>query len=129
MNELERIKAAAKIAQKATFITKVAPFVYAFLFIICLILYAFTSDEVQTILDTLFYVSPITIIFELILSKTFKLCTWHRIECVLPLISQVTVIIDLFCPLTEIAAEINVATIVFIFILSLINAYFTFLRK
>lgn len=125
----ERIIHAAKIAQRATLIVKIMPFVYALLFMSCLIAYMFTSDEVQTILDTIFYVSPITIIFALILSKTFKLCKWHRLECVLPLLSQVTVMIDLFYPLTEVAAKVNVATIITIFILSLINAYFTFFYK
>lgn len=129
MNYQERIEAAAKIAKRATVIVKIVPFVYAFLFMMCLIVYTFTSENVQTVLDTIFYVSPVTIIFALILSKTFKLCKWHRLECVLPLVSQITVFIDLFYPLTEVAAEINVATIIAIFLLSLVNAYFTFLRK
>ncbi len=129
MTTEERIIRAVRIAQKATFVVKVMPFAYAFLFMSCLIAYMFTSDEVQTILDTIFYISPITIIFTLILSKTCKLCKWHRLECVLPLLSQVTVMIDLFYPLTEVAAQINVATIIAIFLLSIINAYFTFWRN
>ena len=128
MTNEEKVIRVIKIAQKATFVVKVTPFVYALLFMMCLIAYMFTSDEVQTILDTIFYVSPITIIFALILSKTFKLCKWHRLECVLPLLPQVIVMIDLFYPLTEIAAKLNVTTIITIFLLSLINAYFVFWR-
>lgn len=128
MTNEEKIIRAVKIAQNATFVVKIMPFVYALIFMACLITYMFASDEVQTILDTIFYVSPITIIFALILSKTFKLCKWHRLECVLPLISQITVMIDLFHPLSEVAAEINVVTIVVIFLISIINAYYTFLR-
>lgn len=128
MTNEERIIRAVKIAQKATFVVKIMPFVYALLFMACLIAYFFTSDDLQTILDTIFYVSPITIIFALILSKTFKLCKWHRLQCVLPLFPQVIVITDLFYPLSEIAAEMNVVTVALLFFLSLINAYFTFLR-
>lgn len=129
MTNEERIIRAVKIAQKVTFVVKIMPFAYAFLFMACLTAYMFTSDEVQTILDTIFYISPITIIFTLILSKTCRLCKWHRLECVLPLLSQVTVMIDLFYPLTEVAAQINVGTIIAIFLLSIINAYFTFWRN
>lgn len=128
MTNEERIIRAVKIAQKATFVVKIMPFVYALLFMACLIAYFFTSDEVQTILDTIFYVSPITIIFALILSKTFKLCKWHKLECSLPLLPQVFVVIDTFQPLDEWGAQLNVAVIGAMFFLSLINAYFTFLR-
>lgn len=128
MTNEERIVRAIRIAQRGTFVVKVMPFVYALLFMACLVAYMFTSDEVQTILDTVFYISPITVVFSLILSKTFKLCMWHRLECVLPLVSQVTVLIDLFHPLTEVAAKLNVATLIAIFFLSLINAYFTFIH-
>lgn len=128
MTNEEKVIRVIKIAQKATFVVKIMPFAYALLFMACLIAYMFTSDEVQSILDTVFYISPITIIFSLILSKTFKLCKWHRLECVLPLVSQITVMIDLLYPLTEVAAKLNVATIITIFLLSLINAYFVFWR-
>lgn len=129
MTDEEKLVSVINIARRATTTVKLLPFAYVFVYTLCTIAYFFVSDETQTVLDMLFYVSPLQIIFALILSKTLKLCKWHKLECSLPLFPQVFVIIDTFYPLDEWSVKINIAVIGFLFILSLINAYFTFFYK
>lgn len=129
MTDIEKIESIVNIVRKATFTVKVMPFVYVFLYLLCMVLFFFVDDTVQTVLDMLFYVSPIYVVFSLIYSKIFKLCKWHKMECSMPLIPHISVIVDTFYPLSESAAKVNVGMIVFICILSLINAYYTFIKK
>lgn len=129
MNEQEKLISIINIARRATTIVKLLPFAYVFVYIVCAVSFFFVSDETQTVLDMLFYVSPLQITFALILSRIFKLCKWHRMECLLPFLSQIFVIIDTFIPLDECGAKINVAVIGAMCILSFINAYFMFWRK
>ena len=69
--------------------TQLAPFVYALGYIIILFLYNFASDIVLDVLDDLFYVSPVVIAMNLVYSRILKLCVWHKVACVLPLIPEV----------------------------------------
>ena len=81
------------------------------------------------ILDTLFYVSPVVVVEFLILSKILRLCSWHRTACVLPLIPQVTVILDYtFVSFSEHVAEYSIATFSIMCILLLVAAYNVFLK-
>lgn len=128
MNDQD-VKAAFQILKRGTIVVKVIPFVLAVFYTLCLVAYMFTSDNTQTWLDMFFYISPMTVLSNLLLSKIFKMCVWHRIECLLPIIPQISVFIDLYIPLSEIAATINAATICIMFFLSIINAYFTFIRR
>lgn len=114
--------------QNATLAVKIIPFALATLYTICLIAYFFTSDEVQTWLDMLFYVSPSMIVSLLVLSRIFKLCKWHKTECVLPILPQCMVFIDMYVPLSEFAAKINIGVIALMFVLSVVNAYFVFFK-
>lgn len=129
MTDQERIVSVINIARRATTTVKLLPFAYVFVYTLCTIAYFFVSDETQTVLDMLFYVSPLQIAFALIFSKIFKLCKWHKLECSLPLFPQVFVIIDTFYPLDEWGIKINIAVIGCMFILSFVNAYFIFWRN
>ena len=126
MTEKEQAEKVKAIVRQATVYVKLLPFVYVSLYVCCLIAYFFVSDKVQTWLDTLFYVSPVFVVFTIILSRIFKFCVWHRIECILPLIPECTVIVDTFYPLTEFYARISVGTICAILFLTVLNGYFTF---
>lgn len=128
-NEHERVAMAFRILQKATLAVKIIPFALTALYTICIIAYFFVSDEAQTWLDMLFFVSPSMIVSLLVLSRIFKLCKWHRTECVLPILPQCIVLLDMYVPLSEIAAQVNVAVVSTLFILSVLNAYFVFWRK
>ena len=118
-----------KILRNATKVVKLMPFIYAIVYIFCMVGYLLFSDEVATLLDKLFYVSPISIIFSLCLSRTLKMCVWHRIECILPLLPTFLVFVDEFImQFTVLYAYINVILISFLCIASLINAYFVFIK-
>ena len=118
-----------KILRNATKIVKLMPFIYAIVYILCMVGYLLFSDEVATILDKMLYISPISIIFSLYLSRTLKMCVWHRIECILPLLPTLLVFIDEFImQFTILYAYINVILISFLCIASLINAYFVFIK-
>ena len=84
---LERLRA-------ITLTVQVIPFVYTGLYIIILCLYLFASESVLTVLDTLFYVSPVAVVAFLVESRILKLCRWHKLACSLPLLPQVVVAFD-----------------------------------
>ena len=105
------------------------PFVYTSIYLICMFFYWFASETVLAILDTLFYVSPIVVVQFLVLSKSLRLCKWHKTACSLPLIPQVTVVLDhTFVKFSENVAIYSVATMMIMSVLLLIAAYNVFLK-
>lgn len=105
------------------------PFVYTSIYLICMFFYWFASETVLAILDTLFYVSPIVVAQFLVLSKSLRLCKWHRTACSLPLIPQITVVLDhTFVNFSENVAIYSVATMMIMSVLLLISAYNVFLK-
>ena len=128
--EDHKILGAIQILRKVTKTVKIAPFVLTLLYILSLVGYMLFSDAVATILDYLFYISPTTIFILLILSKATKMCHWHRLECVLPIVAMLPALFDsLVMSLSHVAAYVNVCTIIFVFLASLLNAYFVFIKK
>ena len=128
--EESKILGAIQILRKVTTTVKVAPFILAVLYMLSMIGYMLFSDTVAIVLDYLFYISPSTIVILLILSKSTKMCVWHRLECVLPMVSMLPALFDdMIMNLTNVAAYINASTIALIFLTSLLNAYFVFIKK
>lgn len=124
-----KILRAIQILRRVTRTVKIAPFVLAVLYMFSMIGYMLFSDYVSTILNYLFYISPSTIVILLLLSKSTKMCVWHRLECILPLVSMLPALFDeMIMNLTNVAAYINAATIAFISLASLVNAYFVFIK-
>ena len=80
--------------RRITLEVQVAPFLVAALYIAVLFSYMFVSESARSVLDTLFYVSPVTSLILLAFSRTLKLCKWHRRACILPLLPQVFVFVD-----------------------------------
>lgn len=125
----EELGRVISILRNATLAVKLMPFAYAFLYIISILSYSFCSESVLVWVDMTFYVSPIAIIFLLILSRTLKLCKWHRLECVLPLMGFGAVFInDFIIEFGKYGQLANYIIVITTFILSLINAYFVFRR-
>jgi hypothetical protein len=117
------------VARYSTVLVKAMPFVFAIFYLIGLSSYIWSSNTIIGYLDLAFYVSPMVILYELILSKIFHLCKWHRLECVLPMFGLIPVLVDKF--IIEIGAYgqlTNWIIVVSVFTLSLINAYFVFLK-
>ena len=126
---MTNIQGAIEILRKATTAVKIAPFAYAGLFLVALLVYLFFNDTISTIADLLFYASPVCVVYNLWLSNIFKLCKWHKLECCLPLFPLVAIFLDSFvCPFGELSGYINFAVDMLIFLLSLINAYFVFIK-
>lgn len=117
------------ILRTATKVVKLIPFAYALLYIISILSYSMCSENVSIWVDMIFYVSPLSIIFLLILSRTLKLCKWHRLECVLPLMGFCAILInDLIIEFGKYGQLANYIIVITTFILSLINAYFVFIK-
>lgn len=117
------------ILRKVTRIVKIAPFVLVSMYMGAMIGYLFFSDIVATTLDTLFYVSPLVIILLWMLSRALKMCNWHRLECVLPLVPQLPIFFDDYISQFDYAgAVVNVCVVGLLFLLSLVNAYFVFIK-
>jgi hypothetical protein len=116
------------ILKRVTAIVKIAPFITAFFLLISYIFYL-VSDWLATIVDVIFYVSPIMVAFMLLLSKALKLCFWHRLQCVLPLLPMLVNITDYFIELTQFSSILNILIQVIVCALSLINAYFVFTNR
>ena len=117
------------VVRYSTVLVKVMPFCFAFFYLAGIFSYILMPKAYIGYLDLAFYVSPIVILYELILSKIFHLCKWHRLECVLLLSGLIPVIVDKF--IIEVGAYgqlVNWIIVVAVFSLSLINAYFVFLK-
>ena len=129
MVERKDILAVVNILRRVTIIMKVYPFIYALLYILSMVCYIFCSDFVATLLDQLFYTSPIVVSCNIILSYALKLCKWHRLQCCLPLFPLIPVAIDSWVySLSRFVAITNATTIIVLSIASLINAYFVFIK-
>lgn len=106
---------------------KIAPFIYAMIYIYGLFCYLFFNDTVSAIIDVLCYISPAPVIYNLLLSKAFHLCIWHKAECCLPLVAVLVIGVDSFVvSLAPISAFVNWCVALFCFGVSLLNAYHIF---
>ena len=82
-----------------------------------------------TLCDQLFYTSPFMVVCAIGLSYSLKLCKWHRLECILPLLPTCMVLLDEFIyRIPKSASYLNTLLIAIIFIASIVNAYFVFRR-
>lgn len=121
---------AIRLLRSVTNFIKIAPFVYAMMFILCMLVYLFCDDNTSSICDMLFYISPITSITFVCLSFKLKLCNWYRLQCLIPLMPLPFSIVDgMVCEFIEPVAYINYGITSLAFILSLLNAYFVFVKK
>ena len=127
--ELERIKRLIAKLRSTTLAVQIAPFVYTSLYIIILLLYPVCSENVLSVLDTLFYVSPLVVFWFLVESSILRLCRWHKMACVLPLIPQIFVFVDYhIVRLTMTEFYAHYAQMAGMSILLLISAYNVFLK-
>lgn len=112
-----------------TTVVQLLPFIYGFLFILALIAYLVLPDWVSVLCDHFFYVSLTVILYNLILSRTLRLCRWHRIACIVPLFPEIVSLADLtLINLSSRAAVVNIITIISMTLLLLIAAYNVFMK-
>lgn len=82
--------------RRVTTAVQILPFIYSAISIILLAVYNIVPEVVQMILDTLFYVSPVTIVAFLLLSKLLHMCKWHKTACFLPVVPQAVSLTDYY---------------------------------
>lgn len=128
MVESKDILAIVKILRNVTTIVKLCPFVLSISYIVLIVGYMSCGEAVSTLLDQIFYTSPLVVAMNLILSRVLKLCKWHRLECSLPLFPLIPLIIDHIWPISRLGAIVNSGTILLLLICTLINAYFVFIK-
>lgn len=126
----EEITRLVSILRAVTIAVQFAPFIFVGFLIISVMFYLFINEEVSAFMDLMFYISPIVAVYNLVLSRVLKLCKWHRLECRLPLIPIIPVLInDYICNLEPLYLWINWGIVVSMFVLSIINAYFVFIKN
>lgn len=129
MVEHSDIIAIVRILRRVTTIVKIYPFMYSILYVVCMLVYMFYPDEIATLCDQLFYTSLFMIVCAIGLSYSLKLCKWHRLECILPLLPTCMVLVDEFIySFPKSASYLNAILIGVICLASLINAYFVFIK-
>lgn len=129
-NISDRIINAIGILKSITRIVKIVPFLYTFLYILFLVLQFIVNETALCIMENILYVSPIMILLFVLLSYKLKFCKWHRVECLLPITQQVLSLVDAYIyEFGEYSVYVIIYTIALLFTLSLVNAYFVFVRK
>lgn len=125
-NELEFL---VNTLRQTTTAVQILPFVYSALYVILLSTYQFVPEDFQATMDNLFYVSPVCMVAFLILSKTLRMCKWHKTACIIPIIPQVVNFIDCHVVmLCEDAAIVFNVTLAAVVVLLLISAYKVFFK-
>lgn len=118
------------ILRHVTVTVKYMPFVFIVAQIIVMLCFLWVDDIETTLLDLAFYVSPLVILFEFILSYLLRLCIWHRLQSSLPLLPVSSVVVDEYIyPLSEIAVDLNFAFVLFLSLSSLVNGYMLFCKR
>lgn len=124
------IVAAINILRKVTIAVKTSPFIYTGIYLFCMVVYFIADETILMFYDMLFYVSPLVIATFIYLSYQLKFCKWYRLQCLLPIFPQVLGIIDKYVyQFGEYSARALVVMTALIFVLSLVNIYFTFIKR
>lgn len=92
----DAVKSVFAILRRATRLVQLAPFAYLCFYAAYLLTGTFVEDSALSIADGIMLLSPVTTIGLLVASRLFKLCTWHKVACLLPTSSQVEGFIDSF---------------------------------
>lgn len=128
--ELEGVRKYFAILKAITLSVQLMPFIYSSIYIVVFILYMSASEQAITVLDTLFYISPLFAACHLVYSKILHLCAWHRTACLVPIIPQIVNLIDYYIiSLSEVAALVFNITATGMTILLLIAAYNVFFKR
>lgn len=107
---------------------QVFPFVYAVLFILLYGSYSFiTNETIRFVIDYSFFVSPIVVFAHYIYSRMLRMCVWHRIACLLPVLTQIVDVLDTFVvSISRNGMTITVVTIIVSMIIYGFAIYGTF---
>lgn len=117
------------ILRRVTVTVKTFPFFYAFGLLLFWLISPILTETSLNLIDGIIYLSAIMIILLIRLSYCVKLCIWHRLQCALPLLPQIVAQVDRYILKFDLyLAIVEVIVMCIIFTLSLINAYFVFIK-
>lgn len=123
-------KSLVEILRRITMAVQVFPFIYTAMFVFLFSAYSISEGVWLDIIDYVFFVSPAVVIAHIVYSRMLKLCKWHRIACMLPLIPQAVDQFDTYVHHFDHNAWVVVAsTIVVTMILFLIAIYKVFFTE
>ena len=88
------VKRLVDVLRGITRFVQFLPFAYLLLYAVLLLTEPFLTDGFMARVSALTYVPPSAVAVLLVLSKSLKLCAWHKTACVFPLSSRVTDFID-----------------------------------
>lgn len=118
-----------RIVRSVTTTVKHFPFYYAGGIILFWSVAPILDLTVVIDIDNLIALSALMILFLICLSYCVKLCIWHRLQCALPLLPQISSHIDQqVYEFGSYTATANTIAMILVFILSLVNAYFVFMK-
>lgn len=118
-----------KTVRRVTVTVKTFPFFYVLGMILYWLIAPTLSIRTVMEIDSAIFLSLIMTLFLIRLSYCVKLCKWHRLQCCLPLLPQIVDKIDVYIYEFGIyLAIINYIVFGVMAILSLINAYFVFIK-
>lgn len=127
---VQKVKYLIEKLKAITIVVEIIPFIYTALYII---VYAFSfhpNDDFLWLLDTLFYISPVVIVFLLMESHALKLCKWHKTACVLPIVPQIPIFINKYAfELSNYVIYIYLCCLIVMSVLLLVAAYKVFFCK
>lgn len=111
--------------RKAYYAIKVYPFIYTAVLLFLCPFETFLSLRWAQLLALFFFTSVPSTILCLILSKAVRLCPWHRAQCFIMLLPLAIPVCRIFMPSCVILVWVAISAI---FIASLVNAYFVFVK-
>lgn len=118
-----------KIIRRVTYFVKFFPFFYAVGLLLLWLIAPLLSTEAVIEIDSLIFISALMVLFLICLSFCVRLCIWHRLQCALPLLPQVSAHIDQqVYKFGSYTATANAIAMMLILALTLINAYFVFIK-
>ena len=92
----DAVKSVFSILRRATRLVQLAPFAYLCFYAAYLLTESFIGEQYVLAADYILAASPLATVGMLVASRLFKLCTWHKVACLLPTSSQVEGFIDNF---------------------------------
>lgn len=119
----------AKVARSATNTVKAFPFFYTVFLILYWTIAPMLGKGTLSVIDSLIYFSAAMVVLLIRLSYCVKLCIWHRLQCALPLLPQAIAQVDEHIyEFGEYTAAVNYHMTKILFSLTLVNAYFVFMK-
>ena len=110
------------ILRKTTRLVQLLPFAYLVVYAAVLLTEPLIPDGLYCFIDALLNEPPAVVLLFLVLSHLLKLCKWHKIACLIPMLSRVVNAFDGFViTLTQsevitINSTLGIITILFILI-------------